>query len=132
MKAQELMTGDWVRLPLFERNAKVIRVGQSVIDTDIVYPVLEKAFEPIPLTPEILEANGYEIRTWNESYSKGYENKHSICPFFIEYMFVNQCLFVNEGLVPTPVYYVHQLQHALRLCGLNDEADNFKLEGDKQ
>jgi len=26
------------------------------------------------------------------------------------------------------VNYVHQLQHALRLCGLNELANNFKLE----
>lgn len=25
------------------------------------------------------------------------------------------------------LHYVHQLQHALRLCGLNDIADNFKI-----
>lgn len=24
--------------------------------------------------------------------------------------------------------YIHELQHALRLCGLNDLADNFKIE----
>ena len=25
------------------------------------------------------------------------------------------------------VFYVHELQHALRLCGLNELADNFKI-----
>ena len=25
-------------------------------------------------------------------------------------------------------YYFHELQHALRLCGLNELADNFKIE----
>ena len=32
----------------------------------------------------------------------------------------------NKGWCKT--IYLHELQHALRLCGLNDLADNFKLE----
>lgn len=33
-------------------------------------------------------------------------------------------------LFATPIlnlWYIHQLQHALRLCGLNELADNFKM-----
>lgn len=128
MKPSEVMIGDY----LLDRSGFPKKVDEVLDDGVLLGGVYHHMVEMqgVPLTPEIFQANGYEIRTWNESYSKGYENKHLICPFFIEYMFVNQCLFVNEGLVPTPVYYVHQLQHALRLCGLNDEADNFKLEGD--
>ncbi|MCR5658935.1 MAG: hypothetical protein K6G25_06375 [Bacteroidales bacterium] len=99
---------------------------------DITGAVDIEDVQPVPLTEETLEANGFETHDWADSklFVHGFENDDLICPFFVEYRIDNQCLFVNEGLVPTPVYYVHQLQHALRLCGLNNEADNFKLEGD--
>ena len=74
-------------------------------------------YELIPLTPEIMEKNGwwfdtedtwlhdevnFTIEKWNERY---------------------QCYDINQIKFDS----VHELQHALRLCGLNELADNFKV-----
>ena len=76
--------------------------------------------KPIPLTSEILEKNGWEhsgifmekrvdensFFSWSDRYgSVLYRNSYHMC----------DCK------------YAHTLQHALRLCGLNSLADNFKV-----
>jgi hypothetical protein len=74
--------------------------------------------KPIPLVPEILEKNGF--KEYNGLYrldiAKGvfvnadFESKE---PFV---SVNNTCYFV------TPIcWYLHQLQHALRLCGIEKE-----------
>lgn len=73
---------------------------------------------PIPLTAEILEKNGFTFRTPTSMH--------------YDYLFV---VFLNEdaevftliGGQQRWLRYVHELQHALRLCGLTDIADNFQV-----
>lgn len=77
--------------------------------------------EHIQLTAEILEKNGFDI----------HETLGEWCPKINGFSFVNGwvddplkidvCGFVLE------IRYVHELQHALRLCGLDKIADNFKI-----
>lgn len=70
---------------------------------------------PIPLTEEILKANGCELHEFNGVMR--YERSE-----FIIHHSMRDCVGRNNFTYK----YVHQLQHALRLCGLNDFADNFK------
>ena len=74
---------------------------------------LESEVEPIPLTAEILEKNGW----WQDEIDGTYHNTMSVygrkAPFSI-----------LDGVA---INYVHELQQALRLCGLKDLADNFKI-----
>lgn len=148
MKPTEYMIGDWVKrtdpktnesyyakvsgiCPVIGSNHKqtgwAVRFHKEDEPFDHPCPVL---CDPVFITQEILEANGFEAHGWADSklFTRGFENDDLICKFFIEYRLDNQCLFVDEGLVPTPVRYVHQLQHAMRLCGLNKEADNFVIK----
>lgn len=132
MKANELMIGDWVN---YSNNPKKIK---GAIDFTIA-----KDFEPIPLTEEILRANGFR---WTGG---GDSTMMLISP----YDEVNERYNIYVGLVKktievfvaVPEYrirdvrktnkvsleccgcYVHKLQHALRLCGLYELADNFKV-----
>lgn len=76
---------------------------------------------PIPLTPEILEKNG-----WNEE-THCFYNEDTMCELDLR-MDNGGYVWINGGVVVCSIYYVHELQHALRLCGLNDIADNFKVE----
>ena len=76
--------------------------------------------QPIPLTPEILEKNGWkEAEYWHE-----YQDGENI---------IQCCLPDMRGRVNGieienfKCEYVHQYQHLLRLCGLNELADNFKV-----
>jgi hypothetical protein len=87
-------------------------------------------FEPIPLTPEILEKNGFE-----------YESKNVISASLnwdkvtIEYMYckglrcsfdiIHGYLMFNSNIdmrnIQMVVTYVHELQHILRLCKIDKE-----------
>lgn len=73
--------------------------------------------KPIPLTKEILEANGikfqYRFPWWQYADPFGNPEQYEV--------------HINE-VTTVIVDYVHQLQHALRLCGLRELADNFKVE----
>ena len=83
--------------------------------------------EPIPLTPEILEKNGFILKTdgWLWCKEKGIDDKNYIFIQFrkgcdevrlLELNFVNKVLAKYEQ-----IHYVHELQHALRLCNVNKE-----------
>lgn len=74
--------------------------------------------EPIPLTPEILEKNGWtydEIDyAWNlDKFPVLYKNEDGFLNYY-------------DG-IEVRFNYVHELQRALRLCGLTELADNIKV-----
>lgn len=84
---------------------------------------------PIPITSDILEANGW-------LYTRGWQNhgRMYIVGNRFKINLINGAFFIWHGCdgycQKTELYckYVHELQHALRLCGLNDLADNFVIE----
>lgn len=111
MKANELMIGDWVRITDDDTDAFFdARVGTltRVENIFVVPPGEEMAqpfsidcVEPIPITPEILEKNGFSRNGLDIS------------------------LFDRRGgddfVGASNLQYVHELQHALRLCGIEKE-----------
>lgn len=120
MKAEELMVGDW----MMWKNRKVQIAGVSGIvysfgQIDVVLAhcnddnLLEKhdikSISPIPLTEEILEKN-FPNPTDGLSWfpEEGGFNCHTYVP---------NCEINAFGLFK----YVHELQHALRLCGIEKE-----------
>ena len=104
MKAADLMIGDKV----------MVKVLSQIPDTYVLHTWTANDYsrdiqvKPIPLTPEILEKNEW----WYDEVS-----------FCIEKWSGFQCYDIDSIKLDS----VHQLQHALRLCGLNDLADNFKV-----
>lgn len=79
---------------------------------------------PIPLTAEILEKNGF-IGDEAKNY-KFYEYVWVKYDMDLSYPPVvtiknSQCYFINQ------ISYVHELQRALRVCGLDHLADGFKV-----
>ena len=76
--------------------------------------------QPVPLTPEILKKNRWEeTEYWHE-----YKDGNTI----IQYSLSNIWGIINEiEIEHFKCEYVHQLQHLLRLCGLDELADNFKV-----
>lgn len=82
---------------------------------------------PIPLTIEILEKNGFEKDGSVFYIAEDY--------YDIEIKEYSDSIWVvlvtdNELGIPDSKFtisHVHELQHALRLCGLSDLADNFKI-----
>lgn len=123
MDSKSLMIGDWYQ---WYADGKYY---QFQVEPDDFTKDHVANFEPIPLTAEILEKNGYkkshyefngeieepyEIITagWRSSYNFDYGWGYAISK---EYTFGGK------------ITYVHELQHALRLCGLNELAEKFKI-----
>lgn len=103
IKISELSIGDWARVN--GTTTKVWYLSEDGEVNDTTYDWVE----PIPLTPEILEKNGFEedcgrwynseVRMEFEQYKDGW------------------CRTINCGEYSVYfIKYVHQLQHALRLA----------------
>ena len=126
MKVTELMIGDWVtgkkwrELPFqitrINDGGKFIygKTGNSTVG-----PVFFDELEPIPLTREILEMNGF-----TENY------RYDDLSYIQSNGAVTGTHINGENGEMEEMYfkYVHEVQNALRLCNLNDLADNFKLK----
>ena len=87
---------------------------------------IEYELFPTPITPEILEKNGlrklvtYGTEKWTcDNFRLNVYSSDGTWRFCADTK-------RNEDSV-IYVRFVHQLQHALRLCGLNELADNFKV-----
>ena len=109
MKATELQIGDWILYS--DKPVKVLQLSENG-KYDWV--------KPIPLTPEILEKNGWK----NDGLWHEYQDGKNI---------IQSCLPDMRGIIngieikEFQCKYVHQYQHLLRLCGLDELADNFKI-----
>lgn len=76
--------------------------------------------KPIPLTTEILEKNGWEQTECCHEYQYG----KNIIQCRLPYMWIS----INGiNIEAFKCEYVHQYQHLLRLFGLNELANNFKV-----
>ena len=122
MKATELMIGDWVCLKDDTKCEFPLKVD-GVLTDDISLEGegflggVDGLIRPIPITSEILEKNGWWFNTediW----------LHDEVNFIIEKWYGRfQCFDINQIKLDS----VHELQRALRCCGLWDMADNFKI-----
>ena len=135
MKAKDLMIGDWV-LDTCGNPIQVKELLEDGINGDwdcaecYGIEAIYDDIKPIQLTPEILEKNGFcfvkssdRDTVWNGWWIyKGLEL--GVCCLDREGNWPC-CINITDSNVPCE--YVHQLQHALRLCGLNEVADNFKI-----
>ena len=153
MKAAELQIGDWVSY-----NGKKYQVTYLYCRPlpDGTLPANEVGFthredfwidtghaNPIFLTPEILGQNGF-IHEYTEcvvsKYYKHIVNEHvstAINVYFEKDMDVKVLVQIETNLKVVSgvnsfhgceIEHVHTFQHALRLCGLTELADNFKVE----
>lgn len=147
MKVNELMIGDWVEwnnIPSRVHtitSAEQIRLSNSKVLTELRYSY-EINFKPIPLTTEILEKNDFELQEQEQDFFNGlYSFKHYLLyvepyssdikdGYIVGGSITNYDHFnVHTRMLSSfcKVYYVHELQHILRLCGLWDFANSFKI-----
>ena len=125
MKANELMIGDWVRAP---KNADgdfyAAQVGEIMQGGEHYYcnipgpdgndSIRCDDLSPVPLTSEILEKNGWieaVLRHWNIEEDFATEKGEDGNAFWW------RC---GTALV-CPLNFVHELQNALRVCGIEKE-----------
>lgn len=165
MKASELMTGDWFMFDTehYEPYERVREYSQvEHFNYGVVYgnsgciafceeaqTYNERKYEkvmPIPLTEEILKANGfidenatnglnfrwYVLQT-NQEYGDVWgRTNHKI---IVAWRKCNSDVYIErpygtstqQKISVADIRYVHELQHALRLCGLKELADNLKI-----
>ena len=124
MKLTDLAILDWVLINNTPHKIQAIdSIDAEILADDDLYYVgedrchSEDKIEPIPLTIEILEKNGW----WYEIEDIWLHDKVSFCIEKWNGKF--QCYDISQIKLDS----VHQLQQILRLCGLNELADNFKV-----
>lgn len=133
MKANELMIGDLVYYIHTEDGIAPYREVICIQAEDLCRDacIIETHYEPIPLTTEILEKNGFEkLRI---SWVLRYNNYCIVVQFINDKWSIevsnkftgkdekNRCDFISVCRGWSETIYVHQLQHALRLCGIKKE-----------
>ena len=142
MKATELQIFDWVYNSYHKKN---IQWNHREMFCPNGNPVIGKDLYPIPLTPEILKKNGWKKHaTYGNAEDGTLEEIYMLYQHSFEVVFdskeaISIRHFVSEeddgydkllieyrdnGYKPM---YVHTLQHALRLYGLDELADNFLI-----
>ena len=110
MNLNELMIGDWVSYH---------GIINKVAPADFCQKKWLEGIKPIPLTPEILEKNGFVL----EEEAEGMYGV-DIAPYYTRddvpfEVFCDGEPFAIWFKDPINIKYVHQLQHALRLCGID-------------
>ena len=132
IKCRDLMVGDWIT------DNHGFQWQIAAVGDDYAYATFEgneadpwefdnkgDQPQPIPITPEILEKNGF-IKVNSQRYDYG--SPDTDC-----YVKVNpkkNMIHVNGRNANSNLYshsFIHELQRALRLCGLDELADNFKV-----
>ena len=128
MKATYLMIGDKV----------MVKVLSQIPDTYVLHTWTANDYsrdiqvKPIPLTAEILEKDGWE-RDIDKEWE--YNNSHILPHYCYQWEKRNVKIEMYSGLegftisliIGRRFYAVHELQHVLRLYGLDELADNFKV-----
>lgn len=134
MKANELsckslMVGDWVYRPDCYDQVKEIR-HTGIIGLDSLRGLIGfSELKPVPLTPEILEKNGFRKSVSPPGiHAKCYEldNKKDRYNLTIADYNKYKRLLLNVDSEDSECFnikcnYVHELQHALHLCGIEKE-----------
>lgn len=150
MNKAELMIGDWVIGKKWkDKPFQITRIndgGNFVFgktEDFTVGPVFFDELEPIPLTPEILERNEfnkvpqqgcsnphYWMMEKYEEESEGLLYRITVYKTIFRGMYVNidNCADCEPIKFSKQIEHFHELQHSLRLCNLNELADNLKVE----
>lgn len=139
MKANELMIGDWVEPSQSMIPTTYCKVEGIYPDGTVHLDKTETLFTldevtPIPLTSEIFEKNGFEksyssiltIDGYKEVPIYKYKNIKQVKSIY--HNLIKICASLDESKYDVKfgmgshifdIEYVHQLQHALRLCGID-------------
>lgn len=127
MKIRELSIGDWVKI---KGTDKIVKIAQINGDLDEIRVFGYKHFycfydldyiEPIPLTPEILEKNGFEKlkdKSW-----VGHNHHCDIQQHGSSWTLLSNKRGFYRTICFESLEFVHELQHALRLADVRKEIE---------
>ncbi len=127
LKVTDLMVGGWVISHHPSRPIAYEEVSVGLLHTMEQQEYghikedspLYRIVEPIPLTPEILEKNGFE--PVKEGKFPTLKKCHGDILFQLEDIkneYIHKAPYMFKNI---PIFYVHELQHALKLCGIDKE-----------
>lgn len=157
IKISDLSVGDWIATESAQLEIKGDDIATAFVDKvkkpiqivsvlgaeQLVFGRIEELdgfttiylkaehIEPIPLTPEILEKNGFDApkaKVWNDSWywsnrkDVALELRESFGLWYMEIVTKEQRSGLQSNRkLGIGFKYVHQLQHALRLAGVGKE-----------
>jgi hypothetical protein len=127
MEAKDLMVDDWVCTENDSTPRQIDWIRSGEVGLFWGQTVTPPYLEPIPLTAEILEKNGFplDVEETNHPLYKGTEIKEytiSMPPNgYREHLIWIGEYYIMFDAPKVRIDYVHQFQHALRLCGIDKE-----------
>ena len=122
MEAKDLMIGDWVYRPDCYDQVKEIRQN-GIIGLDSLRGLIGfSEIEPIHLTPEILEKNGFVNVENTQTSTIIYSFRDSLFRIGVfDFNHITMDSYYTDSSCDIFISSVHELQHALRLCGIKKE-----------
>lgn len=141
MDIKSLMIGDWVYNKHHRKNIRLTpydffththnEFGEQGL-APFAKPTSGRDLEPIPLTPEILEKNGFKLYIPENHLETVYacqdiskavaDELYALWPYR-DGSFYLLLRVDGKDMVRMNVHYAHELQHALRLCGIEKEIE---------
>ena len=136
IKISDLSIGDWVR---YDRSTDAVQImgiyvrnnQECVVMSDSYYPDGVIGFvdmlKPIPLTAEILEKNGFRKNGEYNEWNIGEWNERPFIGISLGRQSMRVKHLGSDIFIENKVVYVHQLQNALRLAGVEKEIEVWKI-----
>lgn len=132
MKASELMIGDWVlycgiphRIIAIEADG-MVKITTPEKEEEYRRVTWPNRLDPVPLTLEILAKNGFDVLSHENPAAFAYKKED----VSIVEVYWNgpergyRCIFsYGDTRLRITCHFVHELQHALRLCGIEKEIE---------
>lgn len=129
MKASEICIGDWFKAVDYNSPFRITAIYDDVVQTQADYQseidgnwyseVEIKDLVPIELTEEILVKNGWDFRD-RQWAIECKEDERGIVELSRDKGGYYWSINWDEYLI-IRIHYVHELQHILRLCGIDKE-----------
>lgn len=139
MELKNLMIGDWVMVNNVPYKIWNINEHGVFSEKGTAYYSMEE-IKPIPITTEILEKNGWHLDTaLKEHFDSPWLYKNDKITLSLNFpsprerfagvlgIFTEHAIRTLPGFLWQDTLYVHELQHALHLCGLDELAYNFNV-----
>jgi hypothetical protein len=114
LSINEIMVGDWVYITDYPMKKEAKQVKPEHLLRSLV------TFEPIPLTPEILKKNGFETHPSNLRMFLAHDD-YRLCYYLNSSNHFTSFNNIDGSLVQKVIVNVHELQHVLKICGIDKE-----------
>lgn len=130
LKISDLSVGDWVQ-DKEGTPAKILGIeqwsGEYYLNVEVngvdVGNVIAEGALPIPITPEILEKNGFIKNGAYNEWNIGEWDEKPFIGVSLDRQSLRVKHFGNDIFIEGKELFVHQLQHALRLAGVGKEIE---------